>query len=79
MFQETDTLKKHISQEVTFRARKKKNSLLKHFLYFGKWNFLAPGLKHFSYFWGELAKPENQTRSYSLELPTYYYTHYSLA
>ena len=78
IFQETDTLKKHISGS-NFLSSKKKNSLLKHLLYFGKWNFLAPGLKHFSYFWGELAKPENQTRSYSLELPAYYCTHSSLA
>ena len=78
IFQETDTLKKHISGS-NFLSSKKKNSPLKHLLYFGKWSFLAPGLKHFSYFWGELAKPENQTRSYSLELPTYYCTHSSLA
>ena len=37
-----------IFQEVTFRARKvKKNPLIKSFLYFEKWNFLAPGLKNF--------------------------------
>ena len=28
----------------------KKNPLGKSFLYFRKWNFLAPRLKHFSYF-----------------------------
>ena len=77
-FRKQIPLKKHISGS-NFLSSKKKNSLLKHLLYFGKWNFLAPGLKHFSYFWGELAKPENQTRSYSLELPAYYCTHSSLA
>ena len=63
-----------------FQAQKmKKKALLKCFLYFGeKWNFLAPGLKNL-YFRRELPKAENQIRSYSLELLTYYCIHYSLA
>ena len=32
----------------------------KDFLYFGKWNFLAPSLKLFLYFRRELAKPEKK-------------------
>ena len=44
--------------EVTLRSQKIKKIHLKYF--FGKYNFLAPSLKNFLYFRGELAKPENQ-------------------
>ena len=47
-----ELLKKLIFQEGTFRAQKifKKRSK-KNFLYFRKWNFLAPSLKNFYIFY----------------------------
>ena len=54
IFQETETLKRLIFQEITFRVKK-----LKRFLYFGKRNFIDTSLKNL-YFRRELAKPENQ-------------------
>ena len=57
IFQETEL--SHISAE-NFQARKmKRKPLLKCFLYFGKWNFLAPGLKNLC-FWREHQKSENK-------------------
>ena len=38
--------------------KSKKNPLFKSFLYFGKWNFLAPSLKNFSCFMREFGKAE---------------------
>ena len=43
----------------TSRLKNRKKTPLKCFLYFGKWNFLALGLKNFLYFRKELAKPKN--------------------
>ena len=52
LFQETETLKKtsYISGSDFPNSKYKKNPLLKSFLYFGKWNFLAPSLKNLLYF-----------------------------
>ena len=44
IFQETEILRNSYIQEVAFPAQK-----VKGFLYFGKWNFLAPSFKDFSY------------------------------
>ena len=60
-------------------SKNEKSPLWKNVLYFGKWNFLVTTLKISLYFIRELAKPENQIKSYSLELLTYYCIHYSLA
>ena len=50
-----------IFQEVTFRTWKnEKYPLLKSFIYFCKWNFLAPSFKNFSYFRREFEKPGNE-------------------
>ena len=68
-FQETETPQKFfIFQETETRSnfpssKYKKNPLLKSFLYFGKWNFLAPSLKNFLYFRKEPAKPLKQTKN----------------
>ena len=43
-----------------FQVQKMKKKLLKCFLYFGKWNFLATSSKSSLYFRKELAKPENK-------------------
>ena len=52
-----------IFQEVTFQAwKRKKKLLLKSFLYFRKWTFLASRLKTLLYFRREHEKPENQTK-----------------
>ena len=40
--------------------KNKKAPLWKFFLYFRKWNFVAPSLENFLFFRRELAKPENQ-------------------
>ena len=50
-----------------FQVRENKRKLLlKSFLYFGKWNFLAPSLKTFLYFRRELAKAEKSKLSHLL-------------
>ena len=41
-------------------SKNKKNPLLKRFLNFRKWTFLAPNLENFLYFRNELTKPENR-------------------
>ena len=43
-------------------SKNEKKKLLKCFLYFGKWNFLASSLKNFLYFRRELARPENRKK-----------------
>ena len=52
---------------------------MKTLLIFHKRNFLALGVKKRWMLQEEPVKPENQTRSYSLELLTYYCIDYSLA
>ena len=92
IFQKRDTPKKFqiyirkrnfliILQIELGEPKKKKTLLRKNFLLFVKWGFLAPSLKNVLYFRRELAKPENQTKSYSLELiiTVFNYYHYSVA
>ena len=43
--------------------KQQNKQILKCFLYFGKWNFLAPNLKNFLCFRNELKGPENQTKN----------------
>ena len=46
----------YFRRELSEHKIKKNKTAFKGFLYFGKWNFLAPSLKSFLYFRGELAK-----------------------
>ena len=63
IFQETETLKNLLYFRREFSSQKnKKKTLLKCFLYFGKWNFLAPSLKNSFYFRKELIEPEHETK-----------------
>ena len=57
----------HVSQGTCRDQKvKKKKTLWKSFLYFGRWNFLALSLKNILYFRRELVKPKKQTKNSSL-------------
>ena len=49
-----------------FEPKDKTKPTLKMFLYFRKWNFLAPSLKNLLYFNKEFTKPENKKMTVDL-------------
>ena len=84
IFPETEILKdflyfrRELPGSKNEKKTKKQKTLLKCFLYFKVRELSSLKLKNFIS-QKELPKYENQTRSYSLELLTYCYIHYSLA
>ena len=81
IFQETEFsyIKLLIFQEVIFWARKKKKKTLKMFFIFWEMELYSTKLQKHFIFQEKLSKPENQTKSFSLEVPTSYCIRYSLA
>ena len=59
------TFKPYISGRNFPSSKNKKNPLIKSFLHFDKWNFLATSLKNFLYFRKKLEK-EKKKVSYTL-------------